>query len=71
MPDPGTALNSWVITNPGWAGSFSWDAANGGEIDLSLTAVPEPSTWIGAALAFAAIGFTQRGRLTKRLRVIR
>jgi fibronectin-binding autotransporter adhesin len=34
---------------------------NTGEIDL--VAVPEPSTWIGAALALAAIGFTQRKRL--------
>lgn len=32
--------------------------------------VPEPSTWIGAALALAAIGFTQRKRLAKRFRVI-
>jgi hypothetical protein len=28
-----------------------------------VTAVPEPSTWVGAALALAAIGFTQRRRL--------
>lgn len=31
---------------------------------------PEPSTWIGGALAVAAIGFTQRKRFAKRLRVI-
>jgi len=36
---------------------------NTGEIDL--VAVPEPSTWIGAALALAAIGFTQRKRLRR------
>jgi len=36
----------------------------------ALTAVPEPSTWIGGALALAAIGYTQRRRLKKRLRVI-
>jgi fibronectin-binding autotransporter adhesin len=29
--------------------------------------VPEPGTWIGAALALAAIGFTQRRRLRKKL----
>lgn len=35
---------------------------------VPLTAVPEPSTWIGAALALAAIGFTQRKRLSKKLK---
>ena len=35
-----------------------------------VTAVPEPGTWIGAALALAALGFTQRKRFAKRLRVI-
>jgi autotransporter-associated beta strand protein len=35
---------------------------NPGEIDL-VAVVPEPGTWIGAALALAAIGFSQRRRL--------
>jgi autotransporter-associated beta strand protein len=39
------------------------DDSNGGmagnDISLTLTAIPEPSTWIGAALALAAIAFTQ------------
>jgi hypothetical protein len=30
---------------------------------LQVIPLPEPSTWIGAALAVAAIGFTQRRRL--------
>jgi autotransporter-associated beta strand protein len=30
------------------------------------TAIPEPGTWVGAALALAAIGFTQRRRLRAR-----
>jgi autotransporter-associated beta strand protein len=30
---------------------------------IDLVAIPEPGTWIGAALALAAIGFTQRRRL--------
>ena len=34
------------------------------------TAVPEPSTWIGAALALGAVGVTQRKRFNKCLRVI-
>ena len=41
----------------------------GNDISLTLIAVPEPSTWIGAALALVAIGITQRRRLAKRLRV--
>ena len=50
------------------------DNGDGGLVpnDISLTvltAVPEPSTWIGGALALAAVGFMQRKRLSKRLRV--
>lgn len=37
-----------------------------GEV-VPLTAVPEPSTWIGAALALAAIGFSQRQRVRRLL----
>lgn len=37
---------------------------NLGEIDL-VAAIPEPNTWIGAALALGAIGFTQRNRLRR------
>jgi hypothetical protein len=38
----------------------------GTEIDLVATPVPEPSTWVGAALALLAVGYTQRGRLLRR-----
>jgi fibronectin-binding autotransporter adhesin len=31
----------------------------------AVTAVPEPSTWIGAAMALSAIGFTQRRELRR------
>jgi autotransporter-associated beta strand protein len=58
--NPGTG--SWTITNPGWSGTFTYDGAN---IDLTLTAVPEPSTWIGGALALLAIGCTQRKRFAR------
>jgi fibronectin-binding autotransporter adhesin len=50
--DPGTEAN-WTFTSSLYAGTFSWDGAN---IDLTLTAVPEPSTWGAAALAAAVIG---------------
>jgi hypothetical protein len=32
-------------------------------MDGEVVPVPEPSTWLGAALALGAIGFTQRRRL--------
>ena len=37
---------------------------------FEMVAIPEPSTWLAAALALGAIGFSQRKRL-RRLRVIR
>jgi len=67
VPDPGTALNSWVIDNAGFTGTFSWDSTNGGEIDLTLTKVPEPGTWGAAALALLSVGYVQRRRLTRLL----
>lgn len=40
----------------------------GNDISLTLEAVPEPSTWLGGALAFAAVGYTQRRRLSRLMR---
>jgi autotransporter-associated beta strand protein len=60
--DPGTE-SGWTISNQSWAYNFSYDAANGGEIDLSVTAAPEPSTWIAGALALAALTYNQRRRI--------
>ena len=37
-----------------------------GSHSLTLAPIPEPSTWIGATLTLAAIGWTQRKRFTKR-----
>ncbi len=68
VTDPGTALTTWVIDNPGYTGVFTWDPANGGEIDLALSAIPEPSTWIGAALALGVIGVMGRKRFSKKLK---
>ena len=45
--------------------------AKGNDILLTVTGVPEPSTWIGGALAVAALAFMQRrhlARCAKRLR---
>lgn len=38
---------------------------NLGELDLVATPVPEPATWLGGALALAAVGFTQRRRFAQ------
>ena len=43
--------------------------AAGNDISLTVTAVPEPSTWIGAALALAAIGILGRRRRGRRSEV--
>ena len=63
--DPGTE-SGWTIANQSWAYNFSYDSANGGEIDLTITAVPEPSTWIAAGLALAAVAYNQRKRIGRR-----
>jgi autotransporter-associated beta strand protein len=59
-----TAPNTtgWAISDPGWGGTFAYNPLTD-SIDLTLTAIPEPSTWIIGALALAAIGFTQRRRI--------
>jgi fibronectin-binding autotransporter adhesin len=61
--DPGTE-SSWTIANQYWAYNFSYDSANGGEIDLTITALPEPSPWIAAGLALAALIYYERRRFT-------
>jgi autotransporter-associated beta strand protein len=45
-------------------GVGSWATDLDGEV-VPLAAVPEPSTWIGAALALGAIGFAQRRKLRR------
>ncbi len=34
-------IGSWTIVNPGWTGTFSYDGAGG--VDLTISAIPEPS----------------------------
>jgi hypothetical protein len=43
---------------------YGYGAGNG---NFELTAIPEPSTWIAAALTLLAIGFTQRRKVTAAL----
>jgi hypothetical protein len=44
--------------------------ADGEIVPGPVNPVPEPSTWIGGALALLAVGYTQRRRFAKRSRVI-
>lgn len=49
--------------------SLSFDSeADGDPFSGPITAAPEPSTWVGAALALIAIGFTQRRKVSRLLR---
>jgi hypothetical protein len=61
--DPG--VGGWTIDtnfNFGFVGTFNWDGQN---VDLTLTAVPEPGTWAAATLALVGLLAHQRKRLKK------
>jgi hypothetical protein len=63
-----------LATYTGESGSFIVDNLPAGyslvylptELDLVPTAIPEPATWLGGAIALGAIVLTQRRRLAKR-----
>jgi autotransporter-associated beta strand protein len=50
-----------LFNSPGFSGATF--TVLPGQVEVTFAAVPEPGTWIGAALALVAIGFTQRRRL--------
>ena len=61
IPQGGT-----VVGSNGTVFSVSYVGDTGNDIVLTVvSAVPEPSTWIGGALAIAGLAFTQRRRLRK------
>ena len=37
----------------------------GNDIEAAVRPIPEPSTWVGGALVFAALAYTQRRRFAK------
>jgi autotransporter-associated beta strand protein len=41
------------------------DGSNGNDISLTLTAIPEPSTWVGAVLTLGVIGLSQQRRFAR------
>ncbi|HRJ71451.1 MAG TPA: autotransporter-associated beta strand repeat-containing protein, partial [Terrimicrobiaceae bacterium] len=55
-------IGTWTITNAGAVGTFSYDGAGG--VDLTMSAIPEPSTW--ALLALASAGLAAFGRKVRR-----
>jgi autotransporter-associated beta strand protein len=61
-PVSGTFAQGSLVTSGPYSLSINYVAGNGNDILLTVTAVPEPSTWIGGALALAALGYTQRRR---------
>jgi hypothetical protein len=61
IPQGGTVTGS-----DGTVFTVSYTGGNGNDIVLTvLAAAPEPSTWMGGALAIAGLAFTQRRRLRK------
>ena len=60
--DPGTE-SSWTTTNNGFSGTFVYDGA--GDIDLTMTAVPEPATVLGGVLTAGLLGWGLRRRLRR------
>ena len=62
------AQGNTVVGSNGTVFSINYAGGTGGnDVVLTVTAapVPEPSTWIGGALAIAGLAFTQRRRLRK------
>ncbi|HEX4638747.1 MAG TPA: hypothetical protein VH170_04610 [Chthoniobacterales bacterium] len=55
-----------VINSPAFAGAMF--TVTGSEVDVTFTAVPEPSTYAAAALAFAALCYNQRRRFKQLLK---
>jgi hypothetical protein len=58
------AQGSTVTSGP-FSFAIDYAGGDGNDIVLTVTAVPEPSTWIGGAFAFAALGYMQRRKLKK------
>jgi fibronectin-binding autotransporter adhesin len=57
--DPGSE-SAWTFTNTLDKGTFSYDGA--GDIDLTITAVPEPATILGGVFATGLLAWSSRRR---------
>src|SRR5690349_13814350 len=56
-----------IVSSNGYNFTAHYDTATG---NFDLIAIPEPSTWVAAALTLLAIGFTQRRKLTAALKTL-
>jgi autotransporter-associated beta strand protein len=69
--DPVTGVFGTTVVPAGYTVDYLYNDSNnslagGNDVALvPLTAVPEPSTWAGAALALVAVGVTQRRRFRR------
>jgi fibronectin-binding autotransporter adhesin len=61
----GTFAQGGTVTSGPNVFSIDYIGGDGNDIVLTVTAVPEPSTWIGGALALAALGYAQRRRFLR------
>lgn len=61
--DPGTT-GGWTITNSGWSGTFTYNPASGGSVDLNLSAIPEPGTWALLAFSLTTVLVLRRRRIS-------
>ena len=55
----------WQIENTDWVGFFLYDGF--GNIDLTLTAVPEPGTWLAGTLATIVLVFRYRKVILRKI----
>ena len=61
----GTFAQGSTVTSGPFSFAIDYAGGDGNDIVLTVTAVPEPSTWIGGAFALAALGYMQRRKLKK------
>ena len=68
-PNAVTGTFASITAPPGDNFTINYAGGTGNDVVVtSVTAVPEPSTWIGGALALAALAYTQRRRFARLLR---
>jgi autotransporter-associated beta strand protein len=61
----GTFAQGSSVTSGPYTFSIDYAGGDGNDVVLTAIAVPEPGTWIGGALALAALGYTQRRRFVR------